>query len=210
MFLPPLLLPSSGWCYHNNTKVQLWLTESPAQLTTFVLLYCCDNNITLKMAAAVAVETCCWEYSEWNVSPNLQRVLLVIFILWHVMKIRCSQNARDRLSIRAELIWRYSAIVSGEMRGLHYVLPPTLLTGLLNYLLTPRCTVLLEQLTGLQPVKKFPAFHRTQRFITALTTVRHLSLSWASPIQSIYPHHTSCRSVLVNKFSRLKCSRDRC
>ena len=27
------------------------------------------------------------------------------------------------------------------------------------YLLTPRCRVLLEQLTGLQLVKKFPAFH---------------------------------------------------
>ena len=58
------------------------------------------------------------------------------------------------------------------------------------YLLTPRCRV-LENLTGLQPVKKFPAFHGTRRFITALTSVRHPSLSWASPIQSIYPHPTS-------------------
>ena len=62
---------------------------------------------------------------------------------------------------------------------------------LLTYLLTPRCRVLLEQLTGLQPVKKFPAFHGTRRFIAALTSVRHLSLSWASPIQSIYPNPTS-------------------
>ena len=45
------------------------------------------------------------------------------------------------------------------------------------YSLTPWCTVLLEKLTGLQPVKKFPAFHGTRRFITALTSVRHLSLS---------------------------------
>jgi hypothetical protein len=57
--------------------------------------------------------------------------------------------------------------------------------------------VLLEKLTGLQLVKKFPAFHGNTRFITALTSVRHLSLSWASPIQSIYPHHTSWRSVLI-------------
>jgi len=49
----------------------------------------------------------------------------------------------------------------------------------------------------LQLVKKFPAFHGTRRFITALTSVRHLSLSWASPIQSIYPHHTSFRSILI-------------
>ena len=53
-----------------------------------------------------------------------------------------------------------------------------------TYLLTPWCRVLPEQLTGLQLVKKFPAFHGTRRFITELTSVRHLSLSWASPIQS--------------------------
>ena len=69
--------------------------------------------------------------------------------------------------------------------------------GWVNYLLTPRCRVLLEQLTGLQLVKKFPAFHGTRRFITTLTSVRHLSLSWASPIQSTYPHPTSWRSILI-------------
>ena len=63
----------------------------------------------------------------------------------------------------------------------------------LTYLLTPWCRVLLEKLTGLQLVKKFPVFHGTQKFITALTSVRHLSLSGASPIQSIYPHPTSWR-----------------
>ena len=65
-----------------------------------------------------------------------------------------------------------------------------------TYLLTPRCRVLLEKLTGLQPVKKFPAFHGTRRFITALTSVRH-PVSWASPIQSTYPHPTSWRSILI-------------
>ena len=68
---------------------------------------------------------------------------------------------------------------------------------LLAYLITPWCRVLLEKLTGLQLVKKFPAFHGTRRFITALTSVRHLSLSWASPIQSIYAHPTSWRSILI-------------
>jgi len=65
------------------------------------------------------------------------------------------------------------------------------------YLLTPWGRVLLEKLTGLQTVKKFTAFHGTQRFITVLTIVRHLSLSWASPIQSIYPHPTSWRSIII-------------
>ena len=68
---------------------------------------------------------------------------------------------------------------------------------LLTYLLTPWCRVLLEKLTGLQLVKKFPAFHGTRRFITTLTSVRQLSLSWASPIQSIYPHPTSWWSILI-------------
>ena len=66
-----------------------------------------------------------------------------------------------------------------------------------TYSLTPLCRVLLEKLTGLQLVKKFPAFHGTRRFITALTSVRHLSLSWASPIQSTYPHPTSWSSILI-------------
>jgi len=72
-----------------------------------------------------------------------------------------------------------------------------LLTYFLTYLLTPWCRVLLKKLTGLQLVKKFPAFHGTPRFITALTSVRQLSLSWASRIQSIYPHPTSWRSILI-------------
>ena len=38
-----------------------------------------------------------------------------------------------------------------------------LLTYLLTYLLTPLCRVLLKQLTGLQLVKKFPAFHGTPK-----------------------------------------------
>ena len=67
----------------------------------------------------------------------------------------------------------------------------------IKYVLTPWCRVLLEKLTGLQLVKKFPSFLGTRRFITALTNVRHLSLSWASPIQSIYPHSTSWRSIII-------------
>jgi len=47
----------------------------------------------------------------------------------------------------------------------------------LIYLLTPRSRVLLEKLTGLQLVKEFPAMYGTRRFITAVTSGRHLSLS---------------------------------
>ena len=64
-------------------------------------------------------------------------------------------------------------------------------------LLTPWCRILLEELTGLHLVKKFSAFHGTRKFITALTGFCYLSLSWTSPIQSIYPHSTSWKSILI-------------
>ena len=73
----------------------------------------------------------------------------------------------------------------------------SIITYLFTYLLTPWCRVLLEKLTGLQLAKKFPAFHGARRLITALTSVRQLSLSWACPIESIYPHPTSWRSILI-------------
>ena len=90
--------------------------------------------------------------------------------------------------------WKFPVVSSGieavtfrlEARCLNR-LPHHVLHTHFN-LLTPWCRVLLEKLTGLQIVKKFPAFYGTRRFITTLTSVRHLSLSWASPIQSTYPH----------------------
>jgi hypothetical protein len=65
------------------------------------------------------------------------------------------------------------------------------------YLLTPWSRVLLEKLTDLQLVKKLPVFYGTRRFITAFTSARHPSLSWANSIQSIPLHPTSWRSVLI-------------
>ena len=59
-----------------------------------------------------------------------------------------------------------------------------ILTYLLTYLLTPWSRFLLEKVTGLQLVKKFPAFYGTRRFITELTSASHLSLTLASSIQS--------------------------
>ena len=64
-------------------------------------------------------------------------------------------------------------------------------------LLTPWSRVLLEKLTCLQLVKKFPVFYGTRRFITVFTSACHLSQSWASSIQSIPPQPTSLRSILI-------------
>ena len=79
----------------------------------------------------------------------------------------------------------------------------TVLCTQLTYLLTPWCRDLLEKLTGLQLVKKFSAFYGTRRFIAAFTSFRHLSLSWASPIQSTCPQPTSWRSILKSTHLRL-------
>jgi hypothetical protein len=59
----------------------------------------------------------------------------------------------------------------------NFALLTYLLTHSLTHSLTPWSTVLLEKLTGLQLVQKFPAFYGTRRFITAFTSARHLSLS---------------------------------
>jgi len=115
------------------------------------------------------------------------------FGLW--MWMNCGENECCKFQVIANfnnIIFRSFWKCNGEMfRSIITFIPRT------TYLLTAWCRVLLEQLTGLQIVKKFPAFHGTRRFITALTSVRHLSLFWASPIQSIYPHSTSWRSILI-------------
>ena len=68
--------------------------------------------------------------------------------------------------------------------------------------LTSCSRILLEKLTGSQLVKKFTAFYGTRYFITAFTSARHLSLSWASSIQSTSPHPFSrhCSGFPLNEF----------
>jgi hypothetical protein len=47
---------------------------------------------------------------------------------------------------------------------------------------------ILEKLPIVQPLKNFPAFYGTRRFITAFTRALHWSLPWARSIQSIPSH----------------------
>ena len=66
-----------------------------------------------------------------------------------------------------------------------------------TYLLTPQGRVRLDKLTSSQLVRKYPAFHGTRRFITAFTSARQMSLSWARSIQSMFPQTTFWRSSLI-------------
>jgi len=67
---------------------------------------------------------------------------------------------------------------------------------------TPRSRVLPEKLTGPQLDKIFTTLQGTWRFITAFTTIRQLSLSWARSIPSMPPNPT-WRSILISSHLRL-------
>ena len=66
-----------------------------------------------------------------------------------------------------------------------------------TYLLTPWRRVLLEKLTGSAASQEIPRIFGTRRFITVFTGARHLSLSWASSIQSPQPPPISWKSILI-------------
>ena len=67
-----------------------------------------------------------------------------------------------------------------------------------NHLLTyPWSRVLLEKLTGSAASQEIRRIFGTRRFITVLTSARHLSLSWANSIQSSQPPPNSWRSILI-------------
>jgi hypothetical protein len=55
----------------------------------------------------------------------------------------------------------------------------------LKYILPSRGTVLLDNLTGSQLVKKFTAFYGTRKFMTAFINARHLSLFYTQKYISI-------------------------
>jgi hypothetical protein len=69
----------------------------------------------------------------------------------------------------------------------------------LSICLCPWSRVHLEKLTGLQLVKKFPAFYGTRLFITAFTSARHLStMSQLNPVHaSTYRFLKICLNVIL-------------
>ena len=66
-----------------------------------------------------------------------------------------------------------------------------------TYLLTPWSRASLEKLTGSAASQEIPRIFGTRRFLTVLTSARHLSLSWANSIQSPQPPPTFWRSILI-------------
>ena len=75
------------------------------------------------------------------------------------------------------------------------------LSGMQDYLILSLLAYSMEQspweAIRFSAGQKIPSFYGTHRFFTAFTSAHHLSLSWASVIQSIPPHPTSRRSILI-------------
>jgi hypothetical protein len=67
----------------------------------------------------------------------------------------------------------------------------------LTYLLTPWSRVLLQKLTSSAARQEVPRIFGTRKFLTVLTSARHLSLSWANSIQSPQSPPTFWRSILI-------------
>jgi len=136
---------------------------------------------------------------DWVMAPDIQKKILFSVVT----------KKRDIIVNRCEMVeWcsieggvekcikcKTRSLKKGDKLGVTciHIHTGTKLTILLN----PWYRVLLEKLTGLQQVKKFPPFYGTRRFITTLTGLRQPSLSWASSIQSIHPYPTSWRSILI-------------
>ena len=68
---------------------------------------------------------------------------------------------------------------------------------LLTYLLTPWSRVLFEKLTGSAASQEITRIFGTRKFLTVLTSARHLSLSWVNSIQYPQLPPTSWRSTLI-------------
>jgi hypothetical protein len=66
-----------------------------------------------------------------------------------------------------------------------------------SYFQAPWSRVLLEKLIVTHLLKKFPAFYRTQMFITVFTRARHWSLSRAKYMQSKPSVPIFLRSILI-------------
>ena len=81
-----IMLPETCWDRSLIINIRLvascWFLSFHLKfLATFVHLFSCNNNITLKMAA-IAAETCWWGFSEWNTPQILKCILWAIYILW--------------------------------------------------------------------------------------------------------------------------------
>ena len=96
------------------------------------------------------------------------------------MQIKFCRSYRTTSKSSAALVYAVPALYMRWSLHCGLTLDLVIYSYSLPYLFTAWGTALLKKLTVPQLVKKYPAFYGTWRFITAFTTARHLSLSWAA------------------------------
>ena len=107
------------------------------------------------------------------------------------MKRNCLSSGRSR-SLYLFIRWVTKRIVAVAESGTYRFV-----------ILTPWSRVLLEKVTGFAANQELPAFYGTRKFVTVLTSDRHLSLSRANSIQSPQPLPTSWRFLILSSHLRL-------
>ena len=96
---------------------------------------------------------------------TMKQMVMNVNVVCVVMVTVLSEELEDTLNFNCSLCKCHGHVLSQDC------------LILITCLLTPWSRVLLEKLASLQLVKKFPAFYGTRRFLTALTSACHLSLS---------------------------------
>jgi hypothetical protein len=107
----------------------------------------------------------------------------------------CFYQARLHCQLKYVLKWR--GLVNGVQQSTMHCKRKIMLEQ--TNLLTPWSRVFPKKPTRPQTVKKSSVFYGTRRFITAFTTVRHMSLP-EQELSNTCPHPTSRRSILILSF----------
>ena len=178
-------------CAHSVFPVKMWGSADSyvtiATLTTFKFTF-------HQSVDAVYFELCTWSlFYLTSIVCHFQPLSQHAYG-WHIYRPPFVRYASNHTESRCSSGNVRPCIFQQAMNG---TVDTTARVVVLAYSLTPWSRDLLEKLTISHPVKKFPAFYATRRFVTAFTSALPLSLSWARSIQSMPPPHpTSWRSIL--------------
>ena len=128
-------------------------------------------------------------------SKSYRSLVLYIYFITklHLRTIHIHQNC---VSLFVLFISVIKVQVRDKPTTLHNSIFPVDQTRHLNYLLTTWSRVFLEILKGFQPVKEFPSYYRTRKFITAIKVPASVSI-----LSHLDPVHTPRSNFLKIHFN---------
>ena len=148
-------------------------------MTTLLLVQVCDVIVLVDIHSKCKITFPCWnirmDKQNTNKSSRLEGHWIVNERQW--------KTEKDFYPEKGKSVSRSAGLGTVKLT--------------VTYLLAPWITIRVEKLTGSQLVKKFPTFCGTRRLVTTFTNAHHLSLFRAWFIQSMPPHRTSWRSILI-------------